>query len=138
MEVGRIWKPQEDGTRLCFLKLPSSSTPKDTRGETGLDSSKPWVLLIHSGNKLPVQGKNKRPKKEVAEEIRMGKSFLGSTRQGGWPQRKGEEGSTPQEAKFLLNPGRKLKQWMEPTPSGSLAVCSPRASFGNVPLSSYL
>lgn len=69
--------PQEDGTRLCFLKLPSSSTPKDTRGETGLDSSKPWVLLIHSGNKLPVQGKNKRPKKEVAEEIRMGKSFLG-------------------------------------------------------------
>lgn len=61
----------------------------------------------------------------------MGRSFLGSTRQAEWPRHKGEEGSTPQEAKFLLNLRRTLKQWMEPTPSGSLAVCSPRASLGN-------
>lgn len=50
LEVGRIWKPQKGGTWLCFLKLPSSSTRKDTGGGTGLDSSKSWVLLIHSGN----------------------------------------------------------------------------------------
>ena len=44
----------------------------------------------------------------------MGKSFLGSTRQAGWPQSKeGMEGSKPWEAKFLHNPRRKLKQWME-------------------------
>lgn len=52
VEVGRIWKLQESGTWLCFLKLPSSSTLKDTGGwgGTGLDSSKSWVFLIHAGN----------------------------------------------------------------------------------------
>lgn len=62
------------------------------------------------------------PKKEVAEEIRVGRSSLGSAGQAGWQQSKEvKEGSTPQEAKFLLNPRWKLKQWMKPAPSRSLA-----------------
>lgn len=62
------------------------------------------------------------PKKEVAEEIRVGKSSLGSTGQAGWQRSKDvREGSTPEEAKFLLNLRRKLKQWMKPAPSRSLA-----------------
>lgn len=62
------------------------------------------------------------PKKEVAEEIRVGRRSLGSAGQAGWQQSKEVgEGSTPQEATFLLNPRRKLKQWMKPAPSRSLA-----------------
>lgn len=73
LEVGRIWKPQKGGTWLCFLKLPSSSTRKDTGGGTGLDSSQVLGALDTLRQLDASLGKEKRPKKEVAEEI-------------GWPQ----------------------------------------------------
>lgn len=70
LEVGRIWKPQKGGTWLCFLKVPSSSTPKDAGGGTGLDSSKSWVLLIHSATSCQ-SGERKKAKERSGRRNRV-------------------------------------------------------------------
>lgn len=121
MEVGRIWKPQKGGTCSASRSYPAVPFPRIPEEEQAWTAASPGCSWYTQATSCRYR-ERKKAKEISGKRNRVGKSFLGSTRQAGWPQSKeGMEGSTPREAKFLLNPRRKLKQWMEPTPCGSLA-----------------
>lgn len=148
VEVGRIWKPQKSGTWLCFLKLSSSSTPKDTR-RNGPGQRQAQVLLIHSGNQLPVQGKKNECQRKKWQK-KSGWVGAGRRNQGGQAlprQCWAGQMATKQRSRGRFNTTRshvstqskeEIKTMDETSTLQIPGRCSPRASFRNVPLSIYL